>query len=156
MGWLKGELIDHALDALGIAPDAFNIAPEQRAKALKTLDSMMATWSVKGLAAGYLLPVSTASSNLTDDSGLPDTETEAVYQNLALKLAPPYGKTPSPELKASAKTAYDTLLIAAAQPLTQPLPNTLPVGAGNRLGNLTQPFFTEDTTGTTTGTPITI
>lgn len=138
--WTKGEIVDHAYAALGIAPDAFNIAPEQRAQALRTLDAMMALWSAKGIAPGYVLPVSPSTSSLTSDSGLPDTAIEAAYQNLALRIAPFYGKQASQHLMASAKTAYDTLMNAAAEPLATQF-DTLPLGAGNKPWNLTQPFF---------------
>lgn len=136
--WTKGEIVDHAYAALGIAPDAFNIAPEDRASALRTLDTMMATWSTKNIAPGYLLPVSPSSSTLTSDSGLPDTAVEAVYLNLAPRIAPFFGKQVSQDLKISAKAAYDALAASSAMPERTQL-DRMPVGAGNK--PITRPFF---------------
>jgi hypothetical protein len=58
------------------------------------------------------------------------TNNEALVLNLAVRLAPAYGKVVLPDTKATAKTLYDQLLIEAAAPYEQQFPRTLPLGAG--------------------------
>ena len=48
-----------------------------------------------------------------------------------MRLAPGYGKTPSPDTKSLASTAYKTLLGQAAQPVPMQIDNmAVPAGAG--------------------------
>lgn len=129
--WTKGELIAHAFGEIGLSDDAFNVAPEDRARALRSLDSMMATWNARGFRLGYALLSSAGESDVGQDSGLPDTAHEAVYLNLSLRLAPSFGKMVSQDMKQSAKAAYDAMILPFAFPPAQAA-RSLPVGAGNR------------------------
>lgn len=132
MSWSKGELINEAFAEISLAASVFDLQPEEQETALRRLDTMMATWVQKGARLGYSLPSSPDASNLDDDSGLPDWAIEAVYLNLAIRLAPGFGKTPTIETKTNAKTGYDSILWAAAHPIEQQLPSTMPRGAGNK------------------------
>lgn len=132
MAWTKGAIVDEALAELALASEVWDIQPEERQRALRRLDAMLATWEAKGIKLGYAMPADADSSNLTDSSGLPDGAVETVLLNLARRLAPSYGKTLSPASIQSAREGYDTLLWRAAQPQEQQFPNTLPIGAGNK------------------------
>lgn len=132
MSWTKGELIDEAFAELALAGEVWDILPEERTRALRRMDAMLATWEAKGIKIGYAMPSSADGSSLDDDSGLPDAANETVLLNLAMRLAPSYGKTLNPASVLSARQGYDTLLWAAAQPQQQQFPNTLPLGAGNK------------------------
>lgn len=144
MGWLKRELIEQAFTEIGMPPSMFNVTPEDMQAALRVLDAMMATWNAKGLRLGYTLPSSPSTSDIDLDSGLPDLAYEAVYQALAIRIAPSFGKTVSPDTRASAKSAYEAVLLSIAFPPEQPS-RSIPKGAGNkpwRHGN-GSPFFSE-------------
>lgn len=132
MTWTKGEIVDEAFAELALAGEVWDIQPEERQRALRRLDAMLATWEAKGIRLGYPMPASADGSSLDDDSGLPDAANETVLLNLAIRLAPSYGKTLQPASILSARQGYDTLLWHAAQPPQQQLPNTLPLGAGNK------------------------
>jgi hypothetical protein len=93
---------------------------------------MMATWNAKGIRLGYPLS-SPDNSNIDADTTVPDSANEAIYTNLAVRIATGYGKTPTPETKAIAKDSYNTLLSRAAVPPQMQLPDAMPLGAGNRL-----------------------
>lgn len=140
MGWTKLQHVEHAFAEIGLAPDVFNVAPEQLQRALRSLDAMMATWNAKGIRLGYPLPSSPDDSVLDQDSGIPDAANETVALNLAIRIAPGVGKQVSPDTKASAKAGYDVLLARAAFPPQQPL-KTLPSGAGNKPSRTYQPFL---------------
>lgn len=131
MGWSKKQLIDQAFSEIGFGPD-FNVSPDDAESALRRLDSMMAEWNGKGIRVSYALPGGPDSSDIDADSGLPDVAIEPVYMNLAIRLAPGYGKQLSQDTRVTAKMGYNTLLSRAVFPTPQPMPNTMPIGAGNR------------------------
>lgn len=142
MGWTKKQLISEALGELSLQGYEFDISPEEQITALRRLDTMMATWDAKGIRLGYAFPSGPDDSDPDTESGLPDTAVETVYLNLAVRLAPGYGKQVSPDTKRSASEGFDALMAAAAMPRQQQLPNTLPRGAGNRtVYGYPGPFF---------------
>lgn len=132
MGWTKRQFVTQAFEEIGLAAYVFDLTPEQMQSALRRLDSMMASWNAKGIRLGYPTPTDPQNSDLDEQTNVPDSSNEAVYLNLAIRLAPGFGKTPSPETKSSAKAAYDTLMSLAAMPVEQQLPGTMPAGAGNK------------------------
>lgn len=140
--WTKRQLIVEAFAELGLAANDFDIQPEEIQTALRRLDSMMATWDGKGIRLGYALPTNPVDSDPDEASGLPDTATETVYLNLALRMAPGFGKAVSIDTRRAASDGYDRLQIAAAQPLPPQQRNTMPRGAGNKPWRpLSSPFF---------------
>lgn len=132
MGWTKRQFIEQAFEEIGMASYAFDIGPEQMQSALRRLDTQMATWNARGIRLSYPLPSSPEDSDLDEQTNVPDSSNEAIYSNLAIKLAPSYGKQVMPDTKAAAKESYNTLLSRAAMPVQQQLPNTMPAGAGNK------------------------
>lgn len=141
MGWTKRQILAEAYTELGLADYDFDVSPEETQTALRRLDSLVATWEQKGLRLGYLFPASPDDSDLESDSGLPDGAVEAVYLNLAIRLAATVGKTLTIDTKTAARNGYDALLVKAARPLEQQLPGTLPRGAGNKPWRTTRQNF---------------
>lgn len=140
--WTKRQLVNEAYSELALQGYEFDTSPEEVQTALRRLDTMMATWEGKGIQVGYAFPASPDDSNPDTPSGLPDGAVEAVYLNLAIRLAPGNGKPIGMDTKKSAADGYATLLRAAAMPPQQPLPNTMPRGAGNKpWRTLTSPFY---------------
>jgi len=141
MGWTKKQLIMDAFAEIGLN-DAFNVSADDQQLALRRMDAMLADWNAKGIRLGYPLTSSPDASNIDDDSGLPDAAYQAVIANLAIKLAPNFGKTLSQDTRTTAAAGYNTLLARAAFPPQQQLPNTLPRGAGNKpwRGGFPRPF----------------
>lgn len=145
MSWTKRDLIIEALGELGLGA-TFDITAEEYDSALRRLDTMLAVWDAKGIRLGYPLPATPDASDLDQDSNLPDAALEPVYLNLALRLAPGYGKTVSIDSRRNASDGYDRLQIDAAQPLPPQQPNTMPRGAGNKPWRpLSSPFFPKPT-----------
>ncbi len=130
--WTKRELVSQAYGELALQGYEFDITPEEVTLAIKRMDSMVATWGKLGIRIGYALPASPGDSDPDQDSGIPDTAAEAVYLNLAIRLAGGQGKTLSPSTMMTAREAYQTLLIDAAQPIEQQFRPNLPRGAGNK------------------------
>lgn len=131
MSYTKKEIIELAFEEIGLANYNFDLSPEQFQSGLKRLDLMMATWNKKGIRVGYPLSSSPSTSNLNDDSQVRDTALEAIYSNLALRIAPSFGKAVSPELKINAHSTYRSLLRDTSE-IEERNFTVLPQGAGNK------------------------
>jgi hypothetical protein len=128
MSYTKGELASSTLEEIGIAEYEFDISVEQRQSVIRKLDSMMAEWGARGLHFSY--PISKIqNSSPDDDSYLPDWAWEAVVSNLAMRIAPSYGKAISPETRQTAKHAYNTVCSMFSKPREMQFPS-MPKGAG--------------------------
>lgn len=132
MAYTKRQFVVSALEEIGLASYVFDAQPEQLQSALTRLDAMMANWNGKGIRLAYPLPGSPGASSLDENTAVPDSANEAVITNLAVRLAPSYGKTVSPDTKATARDAYNLILSRAAMPPEMQLPETMPSGAGNK------------------------
>jgi hypothetical protein len=140
MSYTKRQLVDAAMVEIGLASYAFDLMPEQRESALRRLDSLMAEWNARGLRLGYPIPDNPADSDIDVDSNIPDAAWEAVITNLALRLAPSYGKQVNIETKVTARHSLNTILARAALPSEMKLPS-MPSGAGNKA--IDNPFTPE-------------
>jgi hypothetical protein len=142
MSWSKREFVLQAFRKAGLAAYVFNLTPSQLQAALVDLDSMMATWNFKGIRIGYPLPSSQSASDLDDETNVPDSANEAIYTNLAIRIAPDFGKAVMPNVYQTAKASYDGLLSLANMPMEMQLPGTMPAGAGNKpWRNTDNPFL---------------
>lgn len=124
---IRGEILEGAFEAIGIAEYAYALEPSEIASAARRLDAMMAQWKGEGVDLGY---TSTAGEPQPDvDMTTPEWADDAIINNLALKIAPSFGKTPLPGVKGDAKRAYS---LAVAKTLTTPITpiNRVPVSGG--------------------------
>ena len=151
MGWSKRQFVTQAFDEIGLASYVFDIQPEQLQSALRRLDTMMATWNAKGIRLAYPLPSSPEDSDLDQETEVPDSAYEAIYTNLAVRIAPSFGKQVALEVKVAAKQAYDTLLQRATQPIEMQLPREMPAGSGNKPWRWDDPFVAPPTDPVETG-----
>ena len=132
MAYTKRQFVEAALTEIGLASYVFDIQPEQLEYARRRLDAMMADWNGKGIRLSYPIPASPEQGSLAEETNVPDSANEAVNLNLAVRLAPSYGKQIMPDTRLLAKTAYDTVLQRATAPIELQFPDTLPSGAGNK------------------------
>jgi hypothetical protein len=131
MSWTKKQLIDYAFNELGLSSYTYDMMPEQFEIALNKLDAMLALWNSTGINIGYNLS-DINTNNINQDSGLADYMNEAVYLNLAIRLAPSYGKMVAPETKISAKQAYNQTLNKLVKAIPMQRDYFAIAGAGNR------------------------
>ena len=143
MSWSKQDFVVKAFEEIGIASYIYELSPEQLQSGMQRLDAMMAAWNGKGLRLGYPLPESPGSGNLSDATNVPDAANEAIYTNLAIRLAPTVGKTVSIETKTAAKDSLEVILQRAAFPNERQLPSSTPSGAGNK--RIDYPFLDDPT-----------
>jgi hypothetical protein len=141
VSYTKRQFVEEAFAEIGMASYTFDLSPQQLDACLRRLDTMMATWNARGIRLGYPLPSNPEDSDLDTDTQVPDSANEAVVANLAIRLAPQYGKAVSLDTRTTAKQAYDTLLARAAFPPEQQFPRTLPMGAGQKPWRFDDPFM---------------
>jgi hypothetical protein len=128
MSYTKGDLVSSALEEIGIAEFEFDISPEQRQSAIRKMDMMMAEWGARKIRLFYPLTKS-QTPDPDQETDVPDWAGEAIVTNLAVRIAPSYGKQVSPETKATARNAYTTLCGRFSSPVEMQLPS-MPKGAG--------------------------
>lgn len=130
MSWTKRELITQAYEEIGLGGD-YNIDAEQYQSGLRKLDLLMATWNNRGIRLGYPLHSSPSTSDIDSDSGIPDGALEAVYLNLAIRIAPTIGRQIGRETKVAARAAYQGVIAKSTQPKEMQITD-LPAGAGHK------------------------
>lgn len=127
----KGTLIIRALGKLGIANYVFDTEAEEDVSALRQLDSMAARWQNKLEPFGYIQPDSNGTSLPSDKSGLDEADIDTFVSNLAVLIAPDYGKQATGTLVRQAAETRSELFVRYAKRFEYRLPSRLPTGAGN-------------------------
>lgn len=141
MSWTKRQFIDQAYAELGYASEAYDLPETTIITAKYRLDSLMATWNGRGINLGYTIPEDQTSADIDDESGVPDYAYEAIYTNLAVRLAPSIGKAVPQELRKIAREGYRVLSLRSDFPEEMQYPDTLPRGQGNKPWIYTNPYF---------------
>jgi len=153
VSWTKREVVTNAFEEIGLANYVFDLQPEQLQAGLRRLDNMMATWNSRGLRLGYPLPDSPGGSDLDEETGVTDEAIEAMVANLAIRIAPLFGKTVSPDTKSAARGAYMALLNRRTNTLEKRIDaNAIPAGQGTKYWRFnSDPFLSKTERGITTG-----
>lgn len=131
MGYSKRQFIEMAFEELGLSGHGFDLQPEQYQTGLKRLDAMMSTWNSRGLRLSYPIPAEPENSDLDEETSVPDKANEAVYLNLATRLASSFGKVISVDLRNQANAMYNDL-IRSEVGVTEVELQVVPMGAGNK------------------------
>jgi P22 tail accessory factor len=136
MAWSKRDIIEQAFSEIGKGGYEFDLQPDVLQSALRQLDAMMATF---GGALGAKIGFSGGDGfgDVSQTAGVPDWAVEALYLNLAIRLAPSFGKQVSVDTTKSAKAAYNAMLMRTIQPRTRVL--TGYAGGGSRYSTLPEP-----------------
>lgn len=127
----KGAITVRALGKLGIANYVFDTEAEEDVSALRQLDSMAARWQSKLEPFGYRQPDTNGTSLPSDQAGIEEADVDAFISNLAVLLAPDYGKTPAGVLNKQAAESRSEMFTRYARRVEYQLPNRTPTGAGN-------------------------
>ena len=144
MGYTKRDFVLAALTEIGIASSSFQIMPDELTSAVNRLDAMMAEWDASGIHLGYPLATPTTTDVNAETSVYPYA-VEAVTLNLAVRLAPQYGREVMPSTMASAKAAKSTVIMRMTAPPNMSMPVTMPLGNGAKPWlNTGNPFVAEE------------
>lgn len=130
--WTKRQIINKAFAEIGLASYVFDLTADELQDALCVLDAMMAEWTARGIVFDpvYPNPVDIGGGDIDDETNAPPEANAAMYKNLALQIAPGYGKSPSPQTMKGAKSGYSLLAQAIEVPCIQM--NGMIRGAGTK------------------------
>jgi len=148
VGWTKRQFVEAAYEDIGLAGYVFDLMPEQLEAAIRRLDAMCEGWNGLGIRLSYPIPSSPQYANLDEQTNVPDCANEAIYTNLALRIAPMHGKAVSPDAKANAKLSYNAMLSKLAV-VPQMQLGTMPAGAGQK--RVYYPFIVQQADPITSG-----
>ena len=140
----KREIILQAFSELGVGGFTFDHSPEELDDAMDVLDAMMDQWAAQNII--FTTPYA-SGGDLDDETNAPADAVAAMYLNLAMRLAPRFGKAVLPETRGYAATAHRTLLRQFAKNEQISLERTI-LGAGNKR-RLDGPFVQPPADGTT-------
>lgn len=132
MSWTKRQYIKQAFTEIGLASYIFDLQPEQLQEAAIRLDVMMANWNGQGIRIGYPIAGDPENIDLDTETNVPDSANQAIITNLAIQLAPSFGKVISQETKRAAKDGYDVLAARGQAPRAKRMPKNFPKGAGHK------------------------
>lgn len=127
----KGDIVRQAFQHLRISGLTNKARNEDTQLALQTLESMLLAWTNKGLNLSWNKSPDFVDPDPQEDSGISDADYEAIYVNLAVKLAPAFGK-PTTQLDSFARELYAGLF--STELPTQQNNTYMPLGSGNRRG----------------------
>ena len=128
MPWTKRNIIEQAYAEIGKAAFEFDLQPEDLQAGLRQLDAMLAMWSgTQGIRIGF--SGGDGFGDLDPETEVPLWAVEALYYNLAMRLAPAFGKTVSPITAMNAKSALDAIRVRNVQPAMRRISGY--AGAGN-------------------------
>lgn len=144
MAYEKRYFVLTAFEEIGMASYAFDLQPDQLQAALNRLDGMMAMWDQDGIRLGYPIPNGPDDSSLDDEFDPPYYAVAPIWQNLAIAIAPSFGKSVSAETKLAASNGYSLLAQVSVQPVEMRYPSSMPSGAGNKYWrNQNNPFINQ-------------
>jgi hypothetical protein len=147
MSYTKRQFVTAAFEEIGLASFVYDITDAELISAVRRLDTMMADWNAKGVRLSYPIPSTPEATNADSETDVPDMANEAIITNLAVRIAPGYGKVVSPDTKFVAKNAYNVLMarVAADNMIEKQLPSFVPAGAGHKSWRHGDPFLADPT-----------
>lgn len=150
MSYTKRQFVEGAFEEIGLAEYVFDVQPEGLQGALRRLDAMMADWAARGINLAYPMPDNPQDSGLDTQTDVPDRAWQAIVTNLAVRLAPTYGKQVMMETKAAARSSLDALLrhSITMRPVSS---RSIPAGAGNKPSVILGEYLGSVGPGLTTG-----
>lgn len=125
---IRGDILDRAFADIGFASYIFDLTPDEIAQAFGRLDTMMAQapwYGIPGYIAGGAEP------NRQTEIGTPAEFDEGIISNLALRLAPTYGKVPLGNVRHDARVGKDAAFAYALEVPTSKRSAIRVIGAGD-------------------------
>jgi hypothetical protein len=126
---IKSYFARQALRKLGIRADEFSVDNDELRDGLCELENMMANWDGRGLRFSYQFASDPENVDPHSESNVPDWTHDAIIWQLAMRLAPDYGKA-SDNLRAQASASLNTLYMSLDVPEIQ-YERNMPIGSGN-------------------------
>lgn len=104
MATTVGKIVNRALRLIGQIDPAEDATGWDMETAIEALNAMVYRWEANGLALGWV-----TVDNPSDELPVPDEAHQAVAYQLAMRIAPEYGKMAPPDVTAAGKQFLDEL-----------------------------------------------
>lgn len=122
---LNLEVIQDALGLIGVNAEGAPVTAEQGEHGLRVMNNLLAEWAADGVDVGHFPQVATGEDFPGDNS-----VALAVQYNMALTMAPTYGKQVDPVVVGLAGRFYARLVRDAVIALAEPVSSSLPRSEG--------------------------
>lgn len=133
MGWTKRQYIEQAFEEIGLGSYSYDLLPEQIISAARRLDAMVAEWIAGGISLGWPFSSTPDGGDIDTPVPVPTAANGAIYLNLAVRLAPSFGKLVPPELASSSRVSLSSLLASCMSgTIERKFPVGMPLGQGNK------------------------
>lgn len=133
MPWTNEDIIKEAFAEIGLGAVAYSLQPEDIQTALRRMNLMLAEWGADGIDVGYTAVDTPDADDFDEDSEINTDAVRAVILNLAIEIAPNYGKQVSTrtliEAKNGKRRAKRDSITVPAKVLDN---GAIPAGAGHK------------------------
>lgn len=129
----KRFILDQAFDEIGLAGYIFNLSGSDLMSAIYKLDAMVASWEGLSTEIGWVFSANPLDADPDQQLTIPDAALQPLITNLAVRIAPSYGKQASIGTKSAAVMGLSALRTHLGQIPEKIYPDNLPIGTGNRL-----------------------
>lgn len=129
----KRFILDQAFDEIGLAGYVFNLSGSDLMSAIYKLDAMVASWESLSTSIGWVFSANPLDADPDQQITVPDAALQPLIANLAVRLAPAFGKQVSIETKSAAIMGLNALRTRFVSIPDKVYPDNLPIGTGNRL-----------------------
>lgn len=119
------EVVTGALKLLEVRTAESPVTPSEAQDGLESLNDLMNEWNIDGINVGY-----ESLSSTTDELHVDLGSIGAIKANLAVYIAPEYGRFVTPTLQMRADRSKKSMRNAINMNPSQ-YPDTLPIGSGN-------------------------
>ncbi len=133
------EIVNRACSLIGVKPAGQTISDDSMSDGIETLNDMMLELSGNGVYLQY--QVCTASS---DETRIPDYAVAMAKANLAVRLAPEYGRPIATGLAVYASESMRSVLAHLSGTIEVAYPDILPIGE-DQDDNYINKYFTDQT-----------
>ena len=126
MAEFAGDIIKSALQEILVQASEAELEPDETQDALTYMNRFMDQIAAQGTALGY-----TQVTSPSDPITIPEGAINGLVFELAIRLAPQFGKAVSIDLRQNAKDGRDAMRRIAVFVRSSVFPDTLPRGSGN-------------------------
>jgi len=123
-------ILSRAFGRIALGSYEFDLSPDEKEMARRELTAMLNEWEQEGIALNYVEPDDDANDAV--EMTTPAWADGPIWNNLAVRLAPDFGKAVSPQLSRDARRGYNLAISSTLIIPVESRPRLGIRGAGDR------------------------